>query len=178
MADALDTLRALVHADTVLSALVGTNHASGRLAMEATGEYPRIVWVSEGGVIRATDYIGGRPNAGATTRNRQIRTDAMAVLWHIWGEDREAARAAMHALISACWTTMGGGACEFGRYEWTTQQVAMGEYAVHGQKLILSGTINLPVHEGAGTLTIIATQRHDGYFVDPRDDDETLACST
>lgn len=169
MADALDDIRDLVHAQPALRALVGANFASGKLEVERLGAYPRVVWVSDGGTVDETEYIGGHPQAtpGAGTRNRQIRTDTMTVHWHVWGEDRESTRAAMHALVAACYAEAHG-AVAFGRYQWVTQQDERGEQAIHGQKIILEGEFQLAINEGAETLTNISTQTHRGDFVDPQ----------
>jgi hypothetical protein len=167
MADPLDDIRDLVHAQPTLLALVGTNYGSSQTDVEALGGYPRVVWVSEGGAVGETEYIGGRPNTGLTTRNRQIATDVMSVRFHIWGEDRENTRDIMHALVAGC-RAEAIGAVDFGKYEWITQLEARAEMATHGEKIILEGAFQLPIHEGSATLTNVTTQTHRGDFTDPQ----------
>jgi len=166
VADALDDIRDLVHAQAALLAAVGANFGSTLVEVQALNEYPRVIWVSAGGTVDKTEYIGGRPNAGGTTRNRQIRTDSMAVEWHIWGRDREAARDIMYDLVAAC-VAEARGAVDFGTYQWVTQLAPRAEVATHGEKIVLKGTFQLPIHEGVENLTAIATQHHSGSFEDP-----------
>ena len=166
MADVLDSIVAAAHGTSYLTGISGT---VGRLELERLGEYPRIVWVSEGGRIDAPDNIGGRYVAGAggaaDDRYRQVRTDEMAVSLYIWGEDREAARSLMHAAIVAVWS-LNYGSLDFGRYRYETETVQRGEHATHGSLIRLEMTIRTPVREDAATLTDVTHQGHETTFQD------------
>jgi hypothetical protein len=172
MADNLDDLADAVHARPTLT---GIDYSVAHLGVEALESYPRVVWVSEGGSIDAVDDVGSR-TVGADNRRRQVRTDAMDVQLHIWGEDREAARLLMHALVYTIWEQCYG-ACELGKYQWVTEQEDRGEFAIHGSKILLELTIRLPVNEGASALTIIETATHTGTFVSDLDGSEEDICT-
>jgi hypothetical protein len=179
MTDILDTLRIAVHNENPLLELVPRDkHASGKLEAERLGEYPRVVWVCEGGAITAAEYMGGRPQANPGRRVRQLYTDSMAVQLHVWGEDVENTRDIMHRLIAAIWQ-QAHGSVQFGSYRWVTQEEERGEFATHGQKVILEATFSIPVSERADTLTEVASQTHRGDF-EPADGGATITgiCQT
>ena len=164
MADPIDDFVDAVHAEAVLLALVGAKFSVGLLETEALDDYPRVTWVSDSGTIEPVDDIGARLNSG--TRTRQVRTDAANVEVHIWGEDREATRDIMHAVIVATWQE-GHGSADFGNYTWTTENAPRSEFATRGAKLILTGAIRLPVQEPTKTLTTVSDQDHTVDFTDP-----------
>jgi len=170
VADNLDTLQLAVHAVPRMAGLIGS---TAKLEVERLGEYPRIVWVSEGGSIDAIDDVGA--GVVGTTRQRSVRTDAMAVQWHIWGADREAARDMMHLLIYTCWE-QAYGSVEFGSYRFITEEDARGEFATHGSKILLEGAFRVPVTEGADTMTTIVAQSHTTDFVSDLDGSTETIC--
>lgn len=177
MADNLDDIAAAVHARPSMvdpDTAVAYPHAIGKLEVERLGEYPRFVWVSEGGSIDAVDDVGG--GVVGATRTRSVRTDAMAVQWHIWGEDREAARDLMHLLIYACWE-QSYGSVQFGDYDFVTERDPKGEFATHGSKILLEGVFRVPVSEAADPLTTIAHEGHTGTFVSDLDGSEEVTCT-
>ncbi len=170
MADNLDTIQLAVHAVPRMAGLTGS---VAKLEVERLGEYPRIVWVSEGGSIDAIDDVGA--GVVAATRQRSVYTDAMAVQWHIWGEDREAARDMMHLLIYTCWE-QARGSLEFGSYRYITEESSRGEYATHGSKILLEGAFRVPVTEAASDLTTISTATHTTDFVSDLDGSTETIC--
>jgi len=170
VADNLDTIQLAVHAVARMLPFPGE---VAKLEVERLESYPRIVWVSEGGTIEAIDDVGA--GAVGTTRQRSVRTDAMAVQWHIWGEDREAARDMMHLLIYTCWE-QARGSLEFGSYRYITEEDARGEFATHGSKILLEGAFRVPVTEAASDLTTISTATHTTDFVSDLDGSTETIC--
>lgn len=161
MADHLDQIAAAVHLDSRLS---GVTSDVGRLEDEALGTYPRIVWVSEEGAIGPPKDIG--PTAtSAGVWQRAAHTDLMDVRATIHGQDREAARLLMHALIASA-RDAGIGSIYFGRYRWISQQDARGEYAFDGEAIELQMTWHLPVYDETDTITVISAQEQTATYID------------
>jgi hypothetical protein len=180
VADELDTLAAAVMARPwLINTETGRAipHDVGKLEVEQFESYPRVVWVSEGGDIESTDDVGARvdPATGTTTRQRQVRTDVMAVQLHIWAACREDCRNLMHALIFTLWE-QAYGSVEFGSYRWITEELPRAEWATYGVKILLDLNVRVPINEAAGGLTTLTAQAHTADFVSDLDGSTEQIC--
>jgi hypothetical protein len=134
-----------IRQDTNLDGFENLKWEVGRKQVKKNSRPPRVVWIPIAGPIAPPDDVGGR--LVGTEKGRQIATRVQGFEVHVQGCDIDETELLSDAVVAACWRSLSRGSVVFGDHTWTTQTPDGADFAVDGEKIVLTLQIKIPIPE-------------------------------